>query len=257
MNKTVNTENIMVIPDIHGRNFWKSCIDKVKDHMIIFLGDYIDPYPYNMDIFESSEYKILQENSIENLKDIIQFKKDNIDNVVLLLGNHDCSYMYDQNICRSRHDYKNHEEISKLFKENKHLFQLAYTTYIDNNIILFSHAGVHKLWIEDICNKLNKDIPFEHNVSSFLNELYYKQPSNVMVNILKQIPWSRGGYDSVGSCIWTDLYDWDDELYSEYNCKQIFGHTQLNNTGNIVCQENKYYCVDSRKIFELTEILSK
>ena len=35
--------NILIIPDIHGRTFWKECI-KCECDEIIFLGDYLDPY---------------------------------------------------------------------------------------------------------------------------------------------------------------------------------------------------------------------
>ena len=71
---------ILIIPDVHGRTFWhkaKEMIDSVDK--VVFLGDYLDPYP--------SE-GITTEQAIEEFKDIIQFKKDNMDKVILLLGNH-------------------------------------------------------------------------------------------------------------------------------------------------------------------------
>lgn len=36
------TNNILIIPDVHGRTFWKYAIDKYDK--VIFLGDYLDPY---------------------------------------------------------------------------------------------------------------------------------------------------------------------------------------------------------------------
>ena len=36
---------IFIIPDVHGRDFWKKAynyVDKVDE--VIFLGDYLDPY---------------------------------------------------------------------------------------------------------------------------------------------------------------------------------------------------------------------
>ena len=78
------TNLILVIPDIHGRLFW---LDKTKDisdyDKVIFLGDYLDPY---------KDENITVKDAIENFKKIIQFKKDNLDKVVLLLGNHDLPY---------------------------------------------------------------------------------------------------------------------------------------------------------------------
>lgn len=34
---------ILIIPDLHGRSFWKEPCNNWKDK-IIFLGDYHDPY---------------------------------------------------------------------------------------------------------------------------------------------------------------------------------------------------------------------
>lgn len=42
----MNSDKIYVIPDIHGRDFWHD-IKKIEDYeKIIFLGDYVDPYPH-------------------------------------------------------------------------------------------------------------------------------------------------------------------------------------------------------------------
>ena len=40
-------KRIMVIPDVHGRLFWKEPVLKYLDVVdrIVFLGDYLDPYP--------------------------------------------------------------------------------------------------------------------------------------------------------------------------------------------------------------------
>lgn len=38
---------IAIIPDVHGRNFWKNITSNeeiAKYEKIIFLGDYLDPY---------------------------------------------------------------------------------------------------------------------------------------------------------------------------------------------------------------------
>ena len=36
----------MVIPDVHGRYFWKEPVKKYFDTVdrVVFLGDYLDPY---------------------------------------------------------------------------------------------------------------------------------------------------------------------------------------------------------------------
>lgn len=42
---------ILIVPDIHGRKFWKEpCSNVDKYEKIIFLGDYLDPYTWREDI---------------------------------------------------------------------------------------------------------------------------------------------------------------------------------------------------------------
>ena len=81
--------NILVIPDIHGRTFWKEPI-VYKDEFdhIIFLGDYFDPY---------SNELITQQDAIENFKELINsFTEEELEyKVEFLLGNHDGHYLYD------------------------------------------------------------------------------------------------------------------------------------------------------------------
>lgn len=76
-------EKIIVIPDIHGREFWKEAVRGHEKESIVFLGDYVDPYTYE---------GIEQEKGLEMLEQVIEFKKDHMDNVTLLLGNHDLGY---------------------------------------------------------------------------------------------------------------------------------------------------------------------
>ena len=38
--------DLIIIPDIHGRTFWKEAIQKYPNSKTIFLGDYLDPYPH-------------------------------------------------------------------------------------------------------------------------------------------------------------------------------------------------------------------
>ena len=39
-------KRILVIPDVHGRTFWKEPVCKLIESVdkVIFLGDYLDPY---------------------------------------------------------------------------------------------------------------------------------------------------------------------------------------------------------------------
>ena len=117
----------LVVPDVHGRNFWKEpCKNFDKYEKIIFLGDYVDPYGYE---------GITKENAIDNFKEIIFFAKEHSDKVILLLGNHCLPYISDYFLCNAnggRHDNKRHNEIKKLYLDNIKLFSLAYEDVINN-----------------------------------------------------------------------------------------------------------------------------
>ena len=69
----------LTVGDLHGKDVWKE-IDTIRYDKIIFVGDYVD-------CFTTSNVEIKH-----NLEQIIRYKKDNMDKVVLLLGNHDVQY---------------------------------------------------------------------------------------------------------------------------------------------------------------------
>ena len=117
-----------IIGDIHARTIWKELV--IDDAVNIFVGDYFSPYfPYP---FEDQE---------KNFLDIIQYKKDH-PQTILLVGNHDEDHWH---ICEgySRCDYVNRTKIQKLFSDNADLFQAAYSI---ENKILVTHAGVSSWW---------------------------------------------------------------------------------------------------------------
>lgn len=68
---------IIILPDIHGRVWWKDILDKEHYDLVVFLGDYV-----------STHQDITGEAQINNLKNILDFKESNPDKVILLRGNH-------------------------------------------------------------------------------------------------------------------------------------------------------------------------
>lgn len=130
---------IAIIPDVHGRLFWKDIISR-KDEFekIIFLGDYLDPYDFE---------RVTKEQALDNFREILDFKKDNSDKVILLQGNHDVSYSLSRDCCNCRCDYENYNEIQKLFRDNFDLFELFYKFEQKDKLFLFSHAGIADEWI--------------------------------------------------------------------------------------------------------------
>lgn len=129
----------IVLGDIHGSAFWKTVIVENPDCRYIFLGDYLDGK-------DNIDYKV----ELDNLKEIISLKKENPDNVILLLGNHDLLHF----------DYDINENVSISFRENSALFQNAYQ--MDD--IIFTHAGiVHKWFVEDFKGDLTCNIAEQLN----------------------------------------------------------------------------------------------
>ena len=208
---------ILINPDIHGRVFWKYSIEhKDEFDKIIFLGDYLDAYSPDLLVNEK-----------DNFKEIIQFKKDNLDKVILLLGNHDCHYINSKILHSSRYNPFKASIYHKLFNDNLDLFQLVYIY----NKYLFSHAGVYEEWLKmcdlNLDNLINYDLD---KLASYLNVLDYY----------------RGGYGNVGSCIWADIQDSETEklLKGYYH---IFGHTQL----KFKVSTSEFSCLDCRVPFSL------
>lgn len=71
-------DKVLVLGDIHGRTIWKDIIEEEHPDFVIFLGDYV-----------STHDNISSEQQISNLEDIISYKKDHLDSVILLRGNHE------------------------------------------------------------------------------------------------------------------------------------------------------------------------
>lgn len=221
--------NIIVIPDIHGRTFWKNAVKKHRNHPVVFLGDYVDPY---------RDEGITDDDALANFKEIIAYAKGN-SNVTLLLGNHDIHYLL-PGIEFSRYSRQFCREIRRVVEENFSLFNLAH--YIRNNDkdILFSHAGILPSWLEreglltqgakEICNHLNAHLKDE----------------GYLYNLAEEVSMYRGGFSSSPSPVWADVRDHIKETSpSEYF--QVFGHTQLTE-----CVVTEYWaCLDCREAFVL------
>lgn len=225
---------LCIIPDVHARQFWKGPCLEHKDEFekIIFLGDFLAPYP---------QEKISNKKAIEVFKEILEFKKENPGKVILLLGNHDFSFL-NYNICECRTDLRNWKEINKLFLENIELFDLAWETTINGKRYFFSHAGVRKGWLKmiagvwfkwDDCDKL----PPADIFNNFLHVAYDGEGNEGarynLEELISMYSFYRGwgGYD-FGSIVWADIREYSKgaTLGNEFeNVVFVCGHTQLEN----------------------------
>ena len=236
---------MIIIPDIHGLNFWKEAVAGREEGIIVFLGDYLDPYP---DDFPDKTAVEIWEQTWNNFNDIIEFKKKHPSNVVLLLGNHDLHYIYPKMDDSSRYDYERAAQIKEKFNENKDIFLLAYERTINGKRFIFSHAGIHKLWTADWFGSSVTD----KNVVDYMNNGFLTNDPS-LPRALDQYSTYRGGWESYGSMVWADVREWWSEKPhpSSFGDVQVFGHTQLNDKP--INFWNTYYDLDVRRGFLINE----
>lgn len=241
----------MIIPDVHGRTFWKEAVKRYPTLPAIFIGDYLDPYHnYIEDINEADAF--------ENFKEILEYKRQHADNVTLLLGNHDLHYFTDFDC--SRKDEKRAATIRKNFEDDFSFFEMAVNIKTDGPDVLVSHAGILPGWLDKhfpnidktdnnlICNVLNERL---HDVSSFDEFINW---------LVKEASWQRGGGSEFGSPVWADIDEHKPEDYmgrkkkEPYalpgNVYQVFGHTQQKEDPKYL---EKCCCLDCRRAFLLTK----
>ena len=214
----------ILVPDVHGRTFWKDILPFVDEcERIIFLGDYHDPY---------GDEGILPFHSLENFKEILEFAKAHKDKVTLLLGNHDLTYYTRTgddywSVRANRIDVANYQEIRKLFYENHELFELLTVINMvdENRVFLLSHAGVHPLWVTE--NKLVNN----YSVTNTAAETIWMYIDNLfrlgdikLISALGDVGFYRGGSCDAGSIVWADCREFLFNQHTPYT--QIFGHTQ-------------------------------
>lgn len=231
---------ILVLPDIHGRRFWKKPCENIENYdKVIFLGDYLDPYDFE---------GITVIDAIKNFEEIIEFKKNNVDKVILLLGNHDMPYFssdyYFFSHYHCRHSEKHHKTIATLFEQNRDFFKIAHV----ENDVLFTHAGVESGWLKNVVCCEEEDI---NKICDKINSLLENKDT---LRQLYSISSRRGGYNKYPSCIWADVHDmmWDEEQLKDPDAyiapiqtmRQVFGHTlqaYYNTEGQIVFGEVKEF----------------
>jgi len=235
----------IIIPDIHGRRFWRDAVSGQEEENIVFLGDYLDPYPWEV---------ITHDEATSELEAIIDFKINHANNVVLLLGNHDLGYL-DSTICRCRRDNSGAATNRKLFEDNLELFDLVHETDTEAGKVLFSHSGLREAWIRE------NEWLFDPATfcPAVLNNMFHCSVPGVREDLmlaLGQVSPYRGGCDPAGSIVWADLDEiaWKDDLLKGY--LHIFGHTQKRDgrPGKVGTESAFGWCLDCARAFRLNSL---
>lgn len=148
----------IVVGDIHGRTCWKQIANQEFDKFI-FVGDYLDTHE-----------NITGEEQLVNFEDILQFKRDNKEKVILLIGNHDFHYMpfamEHYSGFQSGYQWVFKDILEQALKED--LLQIAH----QQGKYLFTHAGVSKTWLNSTMS-----IGLKENVDEHINDIFLHQPS--------------------------------------------------------------------------------
>jgi len=194
---------IIALGDTHGRTAWKGIVSNTEFDKVVFTGDY----------FDSREY-ISPEQQKANFKEIIAFKKANMNKVVLLFGNHEYHYMKTKEGIYSGYQFFHSEDFKKMV-QNALAEKLIQMCYVHGKFI-FSHAGITKTWLK------STGYSGEENLESFINALFYSNPQAFKFTRGKNQ--SNNGNDICQSPIWVR----PGSLYKDAieNYTQVAGHTE-------------------------------
>ena len=204
----------IAIGDIHGRDTWKEIVNLEFDSVdkIIFVGDYFD------------SFNISVQKQISNFLDILEFKRNNKDKVVLLTGNHDFHYIDGVKANYSGYSYAMALSITTdciMPALNEKSLQLC---YIDNDF-LFTHAGVTKTWLllSNIIESLNDDI---NDLDIKLNDAFFYKPNTFKFQSSYKFSLSNSyGNNIWQGPLWVRPESLEVDRIDGYN--QVVGHTEI------------------------------
>ena len=219
---------ILVFGDLHGENRWQHHVEEINKYdYVIFMGDYMDSFTH-MDV-----------ELIENLNNIINFKANYPNKVILLLGNHDNQYIFPDYPETKCSGFRSHLLIraKNRYKNNINLFDVAFQT----EDILFTHGGLLKVHY-DALNRINQKKD-NQRYDDYLRDFFREKPRAMFC-----ISALRGGDDSHSGIFWADWRELTAEKES-LPINQVVGHT-ANFGGDFISKNGRF-------IFNADSILRK
>lgn len=160
---------IVAIGDIHGRDIWEKIVEDNQDADIyVFVGDYFDSFDVPISL------------QLDNFKNILEFKRNNKDKVILLFGNHDYHYLDIVPIKEkySGYQFYNAFDIKQLINIglSEGLLQMCYI----HDKYLFTHAGVSMKWLKINIQEYNEsfhDLENSKLLEQTINDYFIYKPN--------------------------------------------------------------------------------
>ena len=250
------TKRILVIPDVHGRIFWKEPVKKYMDAVdrVVFLGDYLDPY-------EGEDG--MAEDIYENMMEIIALKQRNMEKVVLLKGNHDQHYASERFMelaGGTRMDEQNWEKYHQTFTANKDLFQIAHFELVGDVPYVFSHAGLTLYWLKKVNENvwLLPDNQISLTDPAMVERINQLDDEGRGLEMLATVGTYRSWFgEKTGGVLWADVHEHSiphaPQAYGLNRVFQVFGHTRLNGAMMDKVEYDHFAMIDSQQCFVVDE----
>ena len=201
---------IIAIGDIHGKTIWKDIVESEEFDKVVFIGDYVDTHE---DISPARQ--------IKNLEEILAYKSNNKDDVVLLLGNHDYHYLPGISAEYSRFQGNALPQFRGIFKNalDKELVQAC---YMEDGVI-YTHAGVSRIWARD--NHINVEDYTPKEVQEYINNYFLYNTSKFGFQLSKQ---KRLADPTGDNAYQSPMWIRPQSLLTDklHGFKQVVGHTR-------------------------------
>ena len=225
----------LFVGDVHNKLYIFDDIERLDKEYefdkIIFMGDYVD------------DWKTNNYDSQQTLLDVLALKKSNPDKYVLLIGNHEISYL--GHPC-SGHKYEQEYLVRDLLKDNIKYFDLFTTVECGKRKYVCTHAGITNSFINNV---LVGEKNWEYILNDFNKDFNKGLVNPSAIAYLSICSGFRGGSSDFSSFVWCDSR----ELL---NCKdpiipyQIVGHTPVPEIINYVDGDSiNYILVDTHSTY--------
>lgn len=226
---------IVVIGDLHGKGIWLDVIKNETADKYIFIGDYFDSFDIS---FEHQDI---------NFRELIKFKEENEDKVIILVGNHDFHYMkyIQERYSGYQHIYRYRIEDMLDKAINRNYLSICYKY----NDFVFTHAGITKTWYNTFIQKNPVDLEkIEDDLNSYLK--YKPNVYNFNIGINNSVY----GDDITQSPLWVRPSSLSIDGLD--GITQVVGHTAINGIrieNNLILidcldYKNEYLVIDGGEV---------